>query len=311
MSDNAQPQPNFFVLIPSHMLDDPRIDDSTAILFGRIASLSNNKGYCWASDQYLADLTGVKLRELQYRLKTLEDCGYMKRDSKKIGMKWDRMLYPNFNYETHICAPRNAHMCGIETHICAEEQDNCLTVKAAVKHKGAAAASFEDIDPEAQRRFEPSPDSNPFKPDHKMSPKARAELQKVGLSETEIDNMAIHNPKITDEQWIRTAHHSLKRKGDKNPGWYVRCAQEEWYNEEPTETVKDANRDRLRAKYHSLDSKDLCNHRITVGSDYIAFSCGQIYKSFTLSEKDAEAKLDKWLEKRNIKNEFYKELNEG
>lgn len=77
-NNSQQPQPNFFLLIPSHILDDERIDDSTAILFGRIASLSNNKGYCWASDKCLAELTRVTEREVRRRLKTLEDSGFIK-----------------------------------------------------------------------------------------------------------------------------------------------------------------------------------------------------------------------------------------
>lgn len=70
--------PNFFVLIPSHILDNERIDGETAILFGRIASLSDNRGCCWASDKYLAKLTRTSERNLRRRMKTLEDCGCIK-----------------------------------------------------------------------------------------------------------------------------------------------------------------------------------------------------------------------------------------
>lgn len=125
MTDNQEknPQtPNYFVIIPSHVLDDPRVDDATAILYGRISSLTNNKGYCYASDQYLADLTKTKIRTLQYRLKTLKDCGYLIVDTKKKGLFWDRKIYLNFNYETHDIASRNAPHCVIETSPIAEEQ---------------------------------------------------------------------------------------------------------------------------------------------------------------------------------------------
>lgn len=93
------PQPSFFLLIPSHVADDPRIDDSTAILYGRILSLTNNVGYCFASDQYLADMTKVSAREVRRRLKILKDCGYIEVISKKNGVLWDRKIFSKLDYE--------------------------------------------------------------------------------------------------------------------------------------------------------------------------------------------------------------------
>lgn len=116
------PQQNYFLIIPCRVMDDPQIDDATAILFGRIMSLSNNKQYCFASDEYLANLTKCKLRTLQYRLKKLKDRGHIKIETKKKGMLWDRRIYPNLNYEPHEDASRSATQCASETHQVAEEQ---------------------------------------------------------------------------------------------------------------------------------------------------------------------------------------------
>jgi len=106
---NENISPNYFVVIPSHILDDPEIDDSTAILFGRIASLSSNKGYCYASDKYLAELTRCCTREVKRRIKKLEDRGYVRKETKKNGVLWDRKIYPNFNYEGNIRSLRKDH----------------------------------------------------------------------------------------------------------------------------------------------------------------------------------------------------------
>lgn len=98
-------------MIPSHILEDDRIDDATALLFGRIASLTNDKGYCWASDKYLADLTRVSVQELKKRLKKLEMAGYLIRETKKVGFQWVRKIFLNFsnnNYEGAIRRPRKA-----------------------------------------------------------------------------------------------------------------------------------------------------------------------------------------------------------
>lgn len=99
MSDTQQTQHNYFLYIPATVADDPRLDDSEKLLFGRLAALSNKFGYCFASNKYLGELTGVSSDEIKKRLKSLKDLGCIKVDTKKNGVLWDRKIYPNFNYE--------------------------------------------------------------------------------------------------------------------------------------------------------------------------------------------------------------------
>lgn len=121
--ENQQQLPGYFLLIPSHLVDNPNIDDATALLYGRIVSLSNNKGYCFASDKYLAELTGVSSKEIGKRLLVLEKNGYITRETKKVGLRWDRKIYPNFNYESAIRRTRTRHTADIEPAIRRTEQD--------------------------------------------------------------------------------------------------------------------------------------------------------------------------------------------
>src|SRR5690606_21431092 len=90
---------NYFLIIPSHLISDKRLDDSTRILFGIISSLSNKHGYCFASDKYLGELTNTGHRQIARRIKLLDDLGYIRRETEKVGMFWDRKIIPNFNYE--------------------------------------------------------------------------------------------------------------------------------------------------------------------------------------------------------------------
>lgn len=78
-ANNSQhPLPNYFEIIPAYILDDERIDDSTAVLFCRISQILYPKGYCRVAAKYLCELAGVDEQLLSNRLKALEDCGYIK-----------------------------------------------------------------------------------------------------------------------------------------------------------------------------------------------------------------------------------------
>lgn len=125
---NPQTEPNrsYFLIIPAFITDDIEIDDSTAMLFGHIMCLSNAKGYCWASDDYLSKLTRVSDREIQNRLRKLEDRGYIKRKTFKNGFTWQRYIYPNI--QNNFTKGTGVHLdseqvCASKANGCSEEQN--------------------------------------------------------------------------------------------------------------------------------------------------------------------------------------------
>ena len=147
------PQHNFFLLIPAFIADDPDLDDSTKLFFGRLVALSNNKGYCFATDEYLADLCKCGTRVITDRLKALEFKGYIYRDTKKKGMSWDRKIYPIFENKniftkgTHV-PHREEQACPIEGHMRAQEQYKGSNNIREQQHKSSVVVSsgfsFED-----------------------------------------------------------------------------------------------------------------------------------------------------------------------
>lgn len=69
-----------FVLIPAAILDDRRIKAAEKIFFAEIMALSNNTGYCYATNTYFRTLYGVSVTTLQGWLANLKMCGYIKID---------------------------------------------------------------------------------------------------------------------------------------------------------------------------------------------------------------------------------------
>lgn len=62
-----------YAVIPNDVLYDTDLSSSAKLLYACVASLSAKQGYCFASNKYLAGKLGLKVRQIQYLLKELED----------------------------------------------------------------------------------------------------------------------------------------------------------------------------------------------------------------------------------------------
>lgn len=73
-----QQQSNYFVVFPMRLLDD--VNYRQAILFGLVTSMSSKTGYCYASNQTLADILKCHKDTLKNDLRVLTDLGYIRRE---------------------------------------------------------------------------------------------------------------------------------------------------------------------------------------------------------------------------------------
>ena len=69
--------PSYFAIITGPVLDNRQLADSAKILYGRITSLADREGYCWATNKYLADLTGCGERTITRLLSQLQEHGFV------------------------------------------------------------------------------------------------------------------------------------------------------------------------------------------------------------------------------------------
>jgi len=83
-----------FISIPQHILEDERVDDSTAILIGHLLNLSQDMGFTTMTNEELGKLTGCCAREVSKRLKSLDDAGYLTRKRQNLGCGTERKIYP-------------------------------------------------------------------------------------------------------------------------------------------------------------------------------------------------------------------------
>lgn len=75
-------QKAYYAIIPANVRYDKDLVPNAKLLYGEITALCNEKGYCWASNQYFAELYNVSDRTIKNWISQLTDKGYIQRSVK-------------------------------------------------------------------------------------------------------------------------------------------------------------------------------------------------------------------------------------
>ncbi|EHL11157.1 hypothetical protein HMPREF9629_00694 [Peptoanaerobacter stomatis] len=88
----------YYAVIPANVRYDKNIPANAKLLYGEITALANDKGYCWASNSYFAELYEVSKETISRWISKLEKSGYVnvqiiyKNNTKEI---IERRIYIN------------------------------------------------------------------------------------------------------------------------------------------------------------------------------------------------------------------------
>ena len=77
-------QKAYYAIIPANVRYDKDLVPNAKLLYGEITALCNEKGYCWATNQYFAELYNVSDRTIKNWISQLVDKGYIQLSVKYI-----------------------------------------------------------------------------------------------------------------------------------------------------------------------------------------------------------------------------------
>ena len=89
---------SYYAIIPANVRYDESIRPNAKLLYGEITALCNERGYCWASNQYFAELYKVSKTSISLWIKDLIHGGYIttelvyKEGSKEILHRYLRIV---------------------------------------------------------------------------------------------------------------------------------------------------------------------------------------------------------------------------
>ena len=75
---NEEIKSNYYAIIPAVVRYDNELTDKAKLLYGEITCLSNKEGYCFATNNYFANLYHCTPRAIQNTISKLQERGYIR-----------------------------------------------------------------------------------------------------------------------------------------------------------------------------------------------------------------------------------------
>lgn len=119
---NKEVSKNFYVVITASILYNKSLSHRQKLLVALVSNLSNEKGYCWASNDHFTEAMCCESRTVQRDFEELEDLGFIKR---KIFKNEDGSVNHRRIYLTNL-AVSNLTVGGDEGDVRGGDEDDTI-----------------------------------------------------------------------------------------------------------------------------------------------------------------------------------------
>ena len=120
---NNEESPNYYAIIPANVRYDDRICANAKLLYGEITALCNEKGVCWAGNEYFASLYKTTKETISRWIRQLKENSYIKvkifykKNSKEID-KRIIAIYNQYPIDENVNTPyQKNQIIGIDKKI--------------------------------------------------------------------------------------------------------------------------------------------------------------------------------------------------
>ena len=72
-----------YIIIPQKILEDDTLTSTDKLVYGIILRLTRCNGYCWATNQYIADILHINSRTVSTCIRKLREQNYIKSSRNK------------------------------------------------------------------------------------------------------------------------------------------------------------------------------------------------------------------------------------
>ena len=191
-------KPSYWAVLPSAVRYDPKIPASAKLLYAEISSLTDERGFCWASNAYFERLYDLSERTIIRLIRALETAGYIQIEDADGGAA-TRKIYAGVNPiaetpDKNVTTPRQKCQGGGDKNVTRIKKENKKKNSPPTAPQGASvSASTPKWKPErfeAFWRYYPAiPDGNGHGRRPAKDRAARA-WDKLHADDSEIDLMA-------------------------------------------------------------------------------------------------------------------------
>lgn len=107
----------YIAVIPFKVMSDPDLPPNAKLHYGCLAGLSKKEGYCWATNEQLAEMHGVHESQIKRWQKELEEKGFIRRvqenkpfrdEEGKMLWRTERKIYVNDGFSANCGQRKNA-----------------------------------------------------------------------------------------------------------------------------------------------------------------------------------------------------------